>query len=329
MGHDRWAPTQSAEGVGSMARHVLAAEPRGTILAGHSRATYLLSAGGELLWLASEDVPMHRRGIRVSGPMPRPAPGSAYRFAGDRLRLGSAAVIDLGQALVWEPEHRAWQPHLVEAGPRRRLGTASGLLVDLPPPRGFGTFLPTLTEYAHGGALPGRAPLQTPVLASASPWVFAIARACRERDGAALLRLAEGLVGLGEGLTPSGDDYLGGVLFSLSVLRSAGIGVPGWSPDAVASFLESSRRRTNRVSFALLSDHAAGHACEPLHRFVVALLANEPPESTVRAASDLIRVGSSTGWDTLTGAWTGSVLAPMMATMSRLRVGTEAVAAAP
>lgn len=327
---------QSADRVGTLARQILAAEPGGTILASLSRATYLLSAGGELLWLASGDVPMHRRGVRVTGPLPRTAMGSPYRVADTRLLLGSSAAIDLSQALAWRPERWSGPPRLGETATEHHPGSASGLLWDLPAPTGFGTLLPALTEYAHTGALPSRAPEPTPraprstlVLARASPSVFGIARACREQDGAALLVHAVGLVGLGEGLTPSGDDFLGGVLFSLALLRQAGVRLPGCSPRAVASFLERSRRRTNRISFALLRDHAAGHACEPADSLALALLGKGSPETTHRAASELIRMGHSTGWDLLTGVWTALALFPMDGSLIRRRVGTGTFAVAP
>jgi len=329
MERNPWPSGQLADRVGALARHVLAADPSGTILASHSRATYLLSASGELLWLAPGDVPMHRRCVRVAGPMPRIATGSTYQVADAGLLLGSAAVIDLSQALAWEPERWSGPPRLLETAPEGHLGSTSGLLGDLPSPRGFGTFLPALTEYAHAGTLPSRSPQRTPVLAHASPSVHGIARALREQDGAALLEQAAGLVGLGEGLTPSGDDFVGGVLFSLAMLRDAGVRLPGCSPHALAPFLEFSRRHTNRISYALLSDHAAGHACDPAHRFVLALMGRESPEAVHRAASDLIRIGHSTGWDLLTGAWTAWALIAMEESLIRPRVGTPTIAATP
>ena len=136
------ASCHSADRVGASARRILAAAASGTILASHSRATYLLSASDELLWLAPEDVPMHRRGVRVAGLVPRAPASSTFRVADESLLLGSTAVIDLSQALAWEPERRSWPPRLLATAPQRPAGGASELLCGLPPPRGFGTFCP-------------------------------------------------------------------------------------------------------------------------------------------------------------------------------------------
>jgi len=317
-----------AEQIGGFARHTLEASPGGTILASRSSAIYLLGAGDELLWLAPEGVPMHRRGIRVAGPLPHVSAGSTYVDTDGRLVLGSAAVVDVSRAILWEPEYDTGPHRPLEATPERRPVQALSSLVDgLPSPAGFGEFLPALTEYAHGGALPSRAWRRSPVLAAASHSVFGVARACRARDGAAILGHAAGLVGLGEGLTPSGDDFLGGVFFGLAELRRDGLRFPGCGPTALSSFLGSARRRTNRISFALLDDHAAGHSCEPAHRLAWALLGDGSPRAIRQASSELVRVGHSTGWDLLTGMWTAWALVPGVG-MPSDRSGVHTIVAA-
>ena len=318
----------AADLIGPMARQSLSPHSSGTILASCSRAIYLRSAGGEVLWLAPGDVPMHRRGIRVPVGLPGPQPGSAYRVADGGLRLGGAASIELGRACVWEAERPTPACLASEAEVRSPQNCASGLLSRLPSPAGFGVFLPVLVEYSSGTPFPGRAPRRDPIIESAHPAICGIARACREQDLAALLRHAECLVGMGEGLTPSGDDYIGGVLFGLAMLQEAGARLAWHSPRGVASFLEVAATRTNLISAAFLADHAAGHASEVLQRFALAVLMSESPEIAHRAASDLIRLGHSTGWDLLTGAWTAMTLVPSGAQSARRQACAPALAAA-
>ena len=315
-------PPLAADLIGPMARQILSPDSGGTILAGYSRAVYLRSAAGELLWLAPGDVPMHRRGIRVPASLPKSPRDSAYRVADGTLQLGSAVSIDFGKARAWEPQSIA-----SSAEPFETVICSSDQLQMLPSPRGFGAFLPPLLEYAAGTPFPPRAPRGDRAIETAYPAMCGVASACRQQDLATLLRHAEGLVGMGNGLTPSGDDYIGGVLFGLAMLREAGARLEWCSPGSVAPFITASGPRTNLISAALLGDHAAGHASETLHRFAFAFLMDRSPEAVHRAASDLIQMGHSTGWDLLTGAWTAMALVPSKAGTARNQANSRALAA--
>ena len=322
MNRNPSVPRYAADLIGPMARQALSPDSSGTILAGYSRAVYLRSAAGELVWLAPGDVPMHRRGIRVQASLPRPPRDSAYRVADGALQLGSAASIELSQARVWEPQRFAGSSQHIET----EICTPDQLPM-LPSPKGFGAVLPPLLAYAAGTPFPPRAPRRDQVLVSAYPAICGVARACHQQDLAALLKHADGLVGMGEGLTPSGDDYIGGVLFGLAMLRETGARLPWCSPGMVASFIKASKARTNLISAALLGDHAAGHASETLHRFAYTFLMGRSAEAAYQAACDLIRIGHSTGWDLLTGAWTAMALVPSGAAPARRQAYAWAFAA--
>jgi len=106
-------------------------------------------------------------------------------------------------------------------------------------------------------------------------------------DGHALQDEAEGLIGLGPGLTPSGDDYLGGVLIALHArerAQQAG-SLWRWLAPRLA-------RRTSALSAAHLAAAAAGEGHELLH---AVLNGDAAPER-------LDAVGHCSGWDALAGA---------------------------
>ena len=107
--------------------------------------------------------------------------------------------------------------------------------------------------------------------------------------GSALRREAEGLIGLGPGLTPSGDDYLGGMLIALRLLgrRSQADALWGWLEPRL-------RSRTSAISAAHLVAAAAGEGHEALH------------EALLGDPTRLGSVGHCSGWDALAGA--GAVL---------------------
>lgn len=109
---------------------------------------------------------------------------------------------------------------------------------------------------------------------------------------------AHRVLGLGHGLTPSGDDFVGGILFALEhVPRDA------WRdamPGVLARIRAAATTATNPISAALLDDMIDGASFRELHELLAALQGNAGP-AIVRAARALLRVGASSGADMLAG----------------------------
>lgn len=113
--------------------------------------------------------------------------------------------------------------------------------------------------------------------------------------GNALAHEAAQLIGLGPGLTPSGDDYLGGVLVALRWLGR------GTQTESLWRWLEPRLAgRTNPISAAHLAAAAAGQAHEALHEMLDDLSAWQVPDLHPRLAR-LDAVGHTSGWDALAG----------------------------
>lgn len=114
-------------------------------------------------------------------------------------------------------------------------------------------------------------------------------------SGHALSVELEQLIGLGPGLTPSGDDYLGGVLIALRWLGR------GAHADSLWRWLEPRlAARTSAISAAHLAAAAAGEGHEALHEVLENLAAWETPSLTA-SLGRLDAVGHSSGWDALAG----------------------------
>ena len=111
--------------------------------------------------------------------------------------------------------------------------------------------------------------------------------------GNALDDYAEALIGLGPGLTPSGDDYLGGVLIALNQF--------GRKPQAQSlwRWLQPRLARTSDISAAHLAAAATGEGHEALHSCIAALCTLAPNWTRELAALD--SVGHCSGWDSLAG----------------------------
>jgi hypothetical protein len=224
------------------------------------------------------------------------------------LLLGTDIDLDMSLASIWEssrPEHEKVLPF--EELPKR-LRDIFSFLECYTSPKGFGRLLSEITGLMLGSPLLAEIPNYGPALKLARSTLNEMVVASVANDFPQILRISEDLIGLGEGLTPSGDDFVGGLLFTSSVLQEIYANYQGFSPSAVESLVENSRNRTNLISAIMLKDHAAGHGADTFHRFINSVLTDQHLESTYSLGLELIRIGHSTGWDLLTGAWTAVLL---------------------
>lgn len=120
-----------------------------------------------------------------------------------------------------------------------------------------------------------------------------LADALDRGDPSAAAAAAGGLVGLGPGLTPAGDDVLAGVLAALRLLPEALAAPPHPLTDTLAAAtLHRARERTPALSAALLGHAALGQVPTPAGRLLRALTDNDDLEA---AARGLMAVGHTSG----------------------------------
>ena len=252
--------------IGARARSALAAS--GGVarpLAAFPDAPYF-DAAGEIVWVGARLPAMHPRAIVTATPVPR----------GETARFG---------ALPGE----SWAPALPRGGATAVAACArlKGKAATLGEPRGFGAFL--------AGATPAF-PLDLAVAR-----VRALEAAYRSDDRPAVERASRALLGLGGGLTPSGDDLVGGALFGRLLVaddpepwRAVGERV---ATEAVCA--------SHVISAALLADLAGGASFAPLHELADALAAGDAGAAHA-AARSLAALGHSSGWDMLAGVLIGA-----------------------
>jgi hypothetical protein len=250
------------------------ADGRAQVLARLTASAYLRAAG-EVVWVGMQATAMHPRAILLTSP---------------RAIEADAVRVDVsGGSRPWRPGPPALDATAVRrlaAGWRRLVGDGAALGT----PAGFGAL-------AMGG------PLAWP-LDRARPAAEALIRACACDDPDAALEAAGVLLGVGGGLTPSGDDYVGGALFARHLLAAAGrTDVAGWRRTAEA-ILARAAARTHPISVVLLADLAAGRGWASLHAVAGALAAGAADDA-LAAARQLTALGQATGWDVLAGLGAG------------------------
>lgn len=181
------------------------------------------------------------------------------------LTLGAAVDVDLSNAIRWFPRPAPpWNGTSVERA-----------LVKL--------------DRALEGRLPvdGLAHVLGP--AEAPPAVRALSRWIA--DPSSPLQEVRGLIGLGPGLTPSGDDLVGGALCALHAVKRVedATRLSDWA-------LPIARNETGRISHAHLACAAEGECSAVVNEAIVALLSGQVPD-----LAGIDAVGHTSGWDALAG----------------------------
>ena len=263
--------------IGWRARELLDGAPLARVLAPMRASIYIVVAG-EILWLGGPADVMHPRAVRLSEP-----PDPSDLVACDTLSVPSCTVG------AWRPAPLSRDPRAA-AALRRGADRLAKRALTLGEPTGFGAWL-----VARPLAFP---------LTGAGKSADALARACTSDNAAGAAEAALALLGLGAGLTPSGDDFVGGAFFARAALALLGEADAAW-PQAAATVRVAAGAATNAISAALLEDLLDGHGWSPLHDLARALASDDESAAT-DAASRLTRLGHSSGWDLLAGFVAGA-----------------------
>ncbi len=285
-----------AELMGSEARRLLQPGFRGKVLAVVSSTIYLMGEGGKVLWIDRGGAPAHRRSVSASFPPSDLVAGDPFWTIDRQVNIGGDLLLSLTSAAEW---------HSPAIAPERLLPLCQlaleirALVQTLEVPEevdGFSRVIPWLAGRSPLSSFPGRDAVE------------ALGRACMACELERAVILARDLIGLGPGLTPSGDDFVGGFLFAANVLRSSYPGLPEGKEGAITDLITWAKGRTHEISHALLSDFSQGYGPEPLHALACALLEGGEDGGLVESAIRLTRIGHSSGWDILAGFLSGTLL---------------------
>lgn len=216
-------------------------------------------------------------------------PGTAWRVHTECIRIGPSLSVELTEATTWRSRVGS------EAWTRARTARALSMLLEMArvrmPADGLGSI--ALVRAQPPSRPPLLAMAWAPV-AALRMWLVA-AMQCSGAPAFPVPDAVRRLLGLGPGLTPSGDDLLGGALVALHALGLDELRRCLW--DALRP---CARASGNAISLAHLAAAAAGHAGASVHALLSALCSANRDTLTAslgRAA----RHGHTSGWDTLAG----------------------------
>jgi len=278
-----------AQSIGASARTLL--ETSGAewkVLAAVRGAVYIANRDGDLIWITDQRCALHPRAVLLPAmPVRGPDTGSPVRVSPGILNCEAFTA-------TWHPAD-LWRPR--EGSTADRPGTAFR-------DRGIEAIrrAAILGRRAAGSGGDGRAPRRASAAAAIARELARGRRgAAAGRDVLPVLRTTAWMVGLGEGLTPAGDDILGGYLYTMRTVSAAHCTTLDVDWDGVIAWLRSVARRTNPISGRMLVDHARGVAGALLAEFIGGALEGVQGARLARSALDVAGIGGSSGRSLLAG----------------------------
>jgi hypothetical protein len=271
---------------GRFALGTLAGAARLRVLAVFDRSLYLQAGDGTLVCAGSTAIGLGPLNLPCADwPTSFPVgAGDTVAIEGSTARFSAGVSIDWRDAVPWSPPATRWPADAAIAAATSRITDAALLRA---PREG-------LFRIAHAASSRDD---RSPIARMARPGLEALAAWLRHTaatgHGPPPLADVVRLLGLGPGLTPSGDDLLGGVLIALHALGNRR------AADALRRHIEPAYgERTSVISAAHLAcaGHGEGHAS--LHALLAAV---NDADGQAAAFDGLDRIGHCSGWDAAAG----------------------------
>jgi hypothetical protein len=217
-------------------------------------------------------------------------PGMIVQASAASIRVPDAGLeIQLDKAPGWSPRFQVSDEvvDVATARWRRRTARTRTIARDRASARGFGALLHEDTTHDD----------DVGIMYVARPMVADLIVALESGERRAAAEVATGLIGLGPGLTPSGDDALVGIEAALHALDAPAAGF-------LAPAMSGVEERTTALAATLLRHAAAGEFAERLHTLLAGLLG--PDDETIATAIDRAAAwGATSGTDCLLGVLIG------------------------
>jgi hypothetical protein len=283
--------------VGRAARRALAADPAWSVSAVFRRSFYCRSARGALVLVGPEGL--------GAGPLHVLWPGAgetADRRPDEGMRVGidldgtahatEPLTLGLHDALEWRPP----APPCWRTSSLRRSLAWLERTADRAPVEGLGRLVPLVAagmieriDSRHSSLIE----IAWPAVAALSGWLRTAHAG--GPTGAVPPDAIGALIGLGPGLTPSGDDVLAGALLALHGFARAeeAARLAAWLGPRLAG-------RTGHISRAHLACAAHGEGAAVLHD-ALAALASGDAETLATVTAAVGALGHCSGWDGLVG----------------------------
>ncbi len=146
-----------------------------------------------------------------------------------------------------------------------------------------------------------------PISKFAVPHISSLIRAIRLRISHDIIQSSNKIIGLGSGLTPSGDDMLIGLMISMIYISENVQGIDLDVEKISSDIISDITGRTTIISEEFLREAACGRVNEPVATLMEKILISGQKEMR-ESAKKVLSVGSTSGADTIFGIILGTNL---------------------
>jgi uncharacterized protein DUF2877 len=210
------------------------------------------------------------------------------------LQVGLTLTVFLAGAEVWNPRPIGeWDRHRLGVGLAALDGALPKALVKQALEQGLAPLLCASRE-----CLDDEPPVLRAARLAARTLGYGVAKGMAGRPHAVDTARIASLIGLGPGLTPSGDDFLGGALIALSLLRENALRLSLW--QTVQPLLPA---LSNDISAAHLAAAASGLGNGTLHDLLGAVITGRVDLVPIHVRA-VPSIGHTSGLDAMAGAVT-------------------------
>lgn len=207
----------------------------------------------------------------------------------EKLHIGDQFIFDLTDTKSWHPESTPphWTPFTLTQG----VNSFRKMSIDRAPRDGLSSFM-------YPASMPRRncrvASAAAASVRQLSQWMTKVFIAAPSED-AQDFQFIGNLIGLGPGLTPSGDDLIGGIMIALHTLGS----------HEAAQELSIAAHRyalncSNSISAAHLSAAGYGLGSAAIHDCLATIMAGKT-SNIERVIGTIDNIGHTSGWDIMAG----------------------------
>ena len=280
------------------------------IVVASSNAAYFTTNEGQILAACSQDQQPHPRSFLTDLDLSVVQVGQRIYVEDNYLCFNSGLKLDWGQRTLWQRT----PPSADDAAPMKQLRFRIESLLkaalelqesEFRNHENFSLalqFLKPDSDSSNFGRLPNGI---SPLVQTGVAQIKELLPFCRRGNLGTVLGRAEQLIGLGHGLTPSGDDFVGGLLFMTRHLAAVHAADQWWEDGDISKLLTCSKPLTSTISHSLLTDLAEGQSHDSLHDLADGLLCGKREFDAAQHVRSVTQIGQSSGWDMLTGILAG------------------------